>query len=88
MGAKVDAAATAELNKLNGLLKSGDGNMRKAQQALQDGVDKQTAQLMKNLGETQKLLAKVKTKLNDHTSRLGTQGKKLEDLKKQQKKNA
>jgi hypothetical protein len=85
MGAKVDHAATTELNRLNALLKTASDNRRQALQAIQAGVDKQTAQFQQKLAETQRLMAKVKTKLNAHTKTLSDHHKQLEVLKKQQK---
>ncbi len=83
MGAKVDVAASREINRLNALWKKAYTNIRSAQRDLMSGVDKQTATLQKKLGETQHSLARVKSDLNKDAAKLSQHSKQLENLKKQ-----
>lgn len=85
MGAKVDVAATKELNRLNALWKKAFSNRQSAQRDLMSGVDKKTATLQKKLGEAQHVLARVKSDLNKDASKLSQHSQQLETLKKQKK---
>lgn len=85
MGAKVDPQVTAELNAIRGMLKSANDYIRKNNQTIETGVDKQSKQLLDLLNATKKSLAQAKTDLNKDQADIGKQARQLAELQKQKK---
>jgi len=78
MGATVDAAATAAMQKIQATWTKAYQNVSEAQKDFKSGVDKTTAEFQKKLGEAQKIVAEVREKLGEHARRVAEIKRKLE----------